>query len=246
MPSALCPLPYVMERSDMRIPLAREGYPFILASIFVIIIAWLVGLQIVSCFFLALTVFIVSFFRDPEREIPADPDSIVSPADGRIIIAEKHEGDNPPVPPFVKGGTLSNPPLKKGDTGGFIKISIFMNVFNVHVNRVPASGKVLGVFYNPGKFFSADKDKASLENEQNALLIEADNGKKFMVNQIAGLIARRIVCYVKEGDKIERGKRFGMIRFGSRLDVYLPVDCRINVKIGDKVKAGSSILAYWQ
>ncbi|HLA51603.1 MAG TPA: phosphatidylserine decarboxylase family protein [Thermodesulfobacteriota bacterium] len=210
----------------MRIPLAREGYPFILASIFVTITLCLAGLRAVSYLSGGLTIFIVSFFRDPEREIPSETDAIISPADGRIIIVDS---------------VFENRFMKQDA----IKISIFMNVFNVHVNRVPASGKVSGVFYNPGKFFSADKDKASLENEQNALLIEAKNGKRFVVNQIAGLIARRIVCYAKEGDKIERGKRFGMIRFGSRLDVYLPVDCRINVKVGDKVKAGSSILAYW-
>ncbi|HKZ46806.1 MAG TPA: phosphatidylserine decarboxylase family protein [Thermodesulfobacteriota bacterium] len=210
----------------MRIPLAREGYPFILASIFGTIILFLAGLKSVSYLSGGLAVFIISFFRDPEREIPSETDAIISPADGRIIIVDS---------------VFENRFMKQDA----IKISIFMNVFNVHVNRVPASGKVSGVFYNPGKFFSADKDKASLENEQNALLIEAKNGKRFVVNQIAGLIARRIVCYAKEGDKIERGKRFGMIRFGSRLDVYLPVDCRINVKVGDKVKAGSSILAYW-
>ncbi|MEK6599667.1 MAG: phosphatidylserine decarboxylase family protein [Deltaproteobacteria bacterium] len=210
----------------MRIPLAREGYPFILASIFGTIILFLAGFKSVSYLSGGLTIFIVSFFRDPERDIPSETDAIISPADGRIIIVDRVFEDR-----FMKQDA--------------IKISIFMNVFNVHVNRVPASGKVSGVFYNPGKFFSADKDKASLENEQNALLIEADNSKRFVVNQIAGLIARRIVCYAKEGDKIERGKRFGMIRFGSRIDVYLPVDCRINVKAGDKVKAGSSILAYW-
>jgi len=212
-----------------RIPLAREGYPFILASIFVIIITWVIGLRGVSYFSLGLAIFIISFFRDPERDIPSEEGSVVSPADGRIIkIEQERIGDRFKICPQEA-----------------IKISIFMNVFNVHVNRVPASGKVLGVFYNPGKFFSADKDKASLENEQNALLIEAKNGKRFVVNQIAGLIARRIVCYTKEGDTLEKGKRFGMIRFGSRLDVYLPVDCKINVSIGDKVKAGSSILAYW-
>jgi len=212
-----------------RIPLAREGYPFILASIFVIIITWVIGLRGVSYFSLGLAIFIISFFRDPERDIPSEEGSVVSPADGRIIkIEQERIGDRFKICPQEA-----------------IKISIFMNVFNVHVNRVPASGKVLGVFYNPGKFFSADKDKASLENEQNALLIEAKNGKRFVVNQIAGLIARRIVCYTKEGDTLEKGKRFGMIRFGSRLDVYLPVDCKINVKIGDKVKAGSAILAYW-
>lgn len=210
----------------MRIPLAREGYPFILASIFGTIILFLAGFKSVSYLSGGLTIFIVSFFRDPERDIPSETDAIISPADGRIIIVDRVFEDR-----FMKQDA--------------IKISIFMNVFNVHVNRVPASGKVSRVFYNPGKFFSADKDKASLENEQNALLIEADNSKRFVVNQIAGLIARRIVCYAKEGDKIERGKRFGMIRFGSRIDVYLPVDCRISVKVGDKVKAGSSILARW-
>lgn len=210
----------------MRIPLAREGYPFILASIFVTIIIWSLGLRGLSYISFGITIFIVSFFRDPERQIPSRDDSIVSPADGKIIIAQKVTEDR----------------IFKAEA---IKISIFMNVFNVHVNRVPASGKVLDVVYNPGKFFSADKDKASLENEQNALLIESGNGKKFVVNQIAGLIARRIVCYAKQGDLLEKGNRFGMIRFGSRLDVYLPVDCRINVRIGDKVSAGSSILAYW-
>jgi len=210
----------------MRIPLAREGYPFILASIFVTIVTWLAGLCVAGYIFLGITVFIVSFFRDPERDIPSGEDSIVSPADGKVIVVKR----------VTEGRIL------KAEA---IQISIFMNVFNVHVNRVPASGRVSEVFYNPGKFFSADKDKASLENEQNALLIEAENGKKFAVNQIAGLIARRIVCYAKKGDMIEKGKRFGMIRFGSRLDVYLPVDCRVNVKEGDRVLAGSSILAYW-
>ncbi|MBI5328719.1 MAG: phosphatidylserine decarboxylase family protein [Deltaproteobacteria bacterium] len=210
----------------MRIPLAREGYPFILASIFVTIICWVVGLRGLSYGFFGLAIFIISFFRDPERDIPSEEDSIVSPADGKIIIIDRIFEDR-----FLKKDT--------------VKISIFMNVFNVHVNRVPASGKVLDIFYNPGKFFSADKDKASLENEQNAVLIETNNGKRFVVNQIAGLIARRIVCYAKKGDMLEKGKRFGMIRFGSRLDVYLPVDCKINVKLGDKVKAGSTILAYW-
>jgi phosphatidylserine decarboxylase len=209
-----------------RIPLAREGYPFILASIFVTMVAWIVGLRGFSYLSFGLTIFIISFFRDPERDIPLGESSVVSPADGKIIIIDRIFEDR-----FLKKDT--------------VKISIFMNVFNVHVNRVPASGNVLDIFYNPGKFFSADKDKASLENEQNAVLIEANNGKRFVVNQIAGLIARRIVCYAKKGDMLEKGKRFGMIRFGSRLDVYLPVDCKINIKLGDKVKAGSSILAYW-
>lgn len=207
-----------------RIPIAREGYPFILASIFITIILWFV-FQPAAYILVLWTVFVVSFFRDPERRIPADENAIVSPADGKVIIVDRIFEDR-----FLKADA--------------VKVSIFMNVFNVHVNRIPFSGKVLGVFYNPGKFISANLDKASIENEQNAVLLETANSKRIVFNQIAGLIARRIVCYLKEGDTVEKGKRFGMIRFGSRLDVYLPVDCKINVKVGDKVKAGSSILGY--
>ncbi|HAG49871.1 MAG TPA: phosphatidylserine decarboxylase family protein [Deltaproteobacteria bacterium] len=207
-------------------PVAVEGLPFIVPLLILTAALWYFGAHYAAIFFLLLTAFVVWFFRNPERDIPSDENSIVSPADGKVIVIGRVFDDR-----FLKTDAL--------------KISIFMNVFNVHVNRIPTSGKVLGVFYNPGKFFSADKDKASLENEQNALLIEAKNGKKFVVNQIAGLIARRIVCYAKPGDSIEKGRRFGMIRFGSRLDVYLPTDCKIDVNVGDKVKAGSSILAHW-
>ncbi|MEK7851629.1 MAG: phosphatidylserine decarboxylase, partial [Deltaproteobacteria bacterium] len=123
-----------------------------------------------------------------------------------------------------------------------LKISIFMNVFKVHVNRAPYSGKVLDVIYNKGKFISANLDKASLDNEQNAVILDIGNGKRIMFVQIAGLIARRIVCYLKSGDFIEKGQRIGLIRFGSRVDVYLPVGSILNVKIGDKVRAGETIL----
>ncbi|MBI5286099.1 MAG: phosphatidylserine decarboxylase family protein [Deltaproteobacteria bacterium] len=225
----------------MRIPLAREGYPFILASIFGIIIAWLFGLKVTGAIFGAITIFIVSFFRDPERTIPSEEDAIVSPADGRVIVIDKCSGDNPLLPPGDRFKICPH----KGGMGGFVKISIFMNVFSVHVNRVPASGKVLNIFYNPGKFFPADKDKASLENEQNAILIEATNGSEFVVNQIAGLIARRIVCNLKEGGEVKKGERLGLIMFGSRVDVYIPVGCRVEVKVGDRVKGGSSLLGYW-
>ncbi|MEE9615280.1 MAG: phosphatidylserine decarboxylase family protein, partial [Thermodesulfobacteriota bacterium] len=165
-------------------------------------------------------------FRDPEREVPPGDDSIISPADGRVIKVEPASEDT----------------LLKGEA---TKISIFMNVFNVHVNRVPASGRVTAVAYHPGKFFSADLDKASEDNERNAILIETPGGKRFVTVQIAGLIARRIVCCLKEGVDVEKGKRFGMIRFGSRLDVYLPPEARVEVRVGDRVKAGSSILGYW-
>lgn len=209
-----------------RIPIAREGYPFILASLFCIIIVWFLGMKWLELFFVPLGIFVTQFFRDPEREVPADPNAIVAPADGRVIKVEKINDTR-----FL--GTEA------------LKISIFMNVFNVHVNRVPAPGKVVKIIYNPGKFFNASLDKASMENEQNALIMEGPGGRRFAFNQIAGLIARRIVCYAKEGDIFMKGVRFGMIRFGSRVDIFLPADCRPAVKIGDKTTAGSTIVGWW-
>ncbi|MFQ5465237.1 MAG: phosphatidylserine decarboxylase family protein [Thermodesulfobacteriota bacterium] len=209
----------------MRIPIASEGWPFIAGALVLTLLAWLVGTWLfVSS--LVLTVFVVSFFRDPERVIPADDAAIVSPADGRVIIVEKVFDDR----------ILNDEAMK---------ISIFMTVFNVHVNRVPASGRVVEIRYNPGKFLSANLDKASTENEQNAVVLETPSGKRLVFTQIAGLVARRIVCYAAEGGELVRGDRFGLIRFGSRLDVYLPIDCTVTVKVGDRVSAGSSTLALW-
>lgn len=210
----------------MRIPITREGWPFILVALISVAVVWALGFLWLEAFFIPLAIFVIQFFRDPERTIPADKNAIVSPADGKVIKVERGKDDR-----FLKTDVL--------------KICIFMNVFNVHVNRTPASGKVLKIIYNPGKFFNASLDKASMENEQNALILEGANGKKFAFNQIAGLVARRIVCYVKEGDGLIKGNRFGMIRFGSRVDVYLPADCKASVNVGDKVKAGSSILGHW-
>jgi phosphatidylserine decarboxylase len=209
----------------LRIPVAREGYPFILIALFCIIVVWLVGLKWLEFLFVPLGVFVVAFFRDPEREIPKDAGSITSPADGRVIKVELIKDEK-----FLKTDVL--------------RICIFMNVFNVHVNRAVASGKVVDVIYNPGKFFNASLDKASMHNEQNAVIME-DRGRRFAFNQIAGLIARRIVCYAKPGMSYEKGQRFGLIRFGSRVDVYLPAGCRPAVKVSEKVRAGSSILGYW-
>ncbi len=210
----------------MRIPIAREGYPFILAALSCILIVWFAGLSWLEGFFIPAAVFVIAFFRDPERIIPGDRGSIVSPADGKIIKVER----------LKEGRFHVKEPLR---------ISIFMNVFNVHVNRAPSSGKVVDIIYNKGKFFSANLDKAALENEQNALILESGAGKKFAFNQIAGLIARRIVCRARVGMNLAKGDRFGMIRFGSRVDVYLPSDCRVSVRVGDKVRAGASILGYW-
>lgn len=209
----------------MRIPIAREGYPFILIALFCIIVVWLAGLEWLEFLFVPLGIFVVAFFRDPERNIPGDAGSITSPADGKVIKVELIKDEK-----FLKADAL--------------RICIFMNVFNVHVNRAVASGKVVDVIYNPGKFFNASLDKASMHNEQNAVIME-EGGRRFAFNQIAGLIARRIVCYAKPGMRYEKGQRFGLIRFGSRVDVYLPAGCSPSVKVGEKVRAGSSILGYW-
>lgn len=167
--------------------------------------------------------FVCWFFRDPERQIPLGEDAIVSPADGRVIR----------ITPLPACDVMSDP---------CIRVSIFMNVFNVHVNRVPLSGVVEKATYHPGKFFNASLDKASEHNERNSLVIKTPSGALYGVVQIAGLIARRIVCRVKPGDTLERGHRYGMICFGSRLDVYLPPDTDIAVTIGQKVSAGASVV----
>jgi phosphatidylserine decarboxylase len=209
------------------IPIAREGYPFIAASLALTLAAYLVGYPWLWGPLLGVAAFVVAFFRDPERDVPGGDDSIVSPADGRVIKVER----------------LDDPRFLRGDA---LKISIFMNVFNVHVNRAPAAGGVVGIVYNPGAFFAANLDKASMENEQNAVVLETPSGARIAFNQIAGLIARRIVCRVKAGDALAKGQRFGLIRFGSRVDVFLPPGCREAVGVGDRVRAGSSIIGYWR
>jgi len=210
----------------MRIPVAREGAPFILASFFSAIIAFVAGAFLPGVFLILVTAFILAFFRDPERVIPQAPGAIVSPADGRVIKVER----------------VTDSRLLGGEV---MKISIFMSIFDVHVNRVPSSGRVESVSYNPGRFLVANRDKASLENEQNGLVVRTPGGRVYAFNQIAGLVARRIVCRVGPGDVLTRGDRFGMIRFGSRLDVYLPTECTPGVETGDRVRAGSSIIASW-
>ena len=206
-------------------PMAAGGVRFIIAAAFVTGVFALIGCTVLTLISLLATAFICWFFRDPDRLIPDEDKTVVSPADGKIIISEKVE----------------NSPL---DSGACLKVSIFMSVFNVHVNRLPCSGTVEKILYYPGKFFNASLDKASDQNEHNALFLETDNGQRICVIQIAGLVARRIICDIKVGEKGEQGQRFGMICFGSRLDVYLPLDTQIDVSCGDKVKAGTSILAH--
>ena len=207
----------------MRIPIANEGYMFILPLAVLTGACWALSWFWATGLFGGLFLFVTWFFRDPERSIPEDPKSIVSPGDGKVveIVPEK------------------DPLLEESYT----RISIFLNVFNVHVNRVPISGKIQATRYNPGKFLNAASHKASLDNEQSAILL--NNGHvTILVKQIAGLIARRIVCWAKEGDEYERGQRFGLIRFGSRVDIFVPEGTEIKVAVGDIVSGGSSIIGY--
>lgn len=209
--------------SHTAFPLAKAGYPFIFAAALTTFVLALLQLTLLSLVGLAATFFICYFFRDPDRVIPNSDGAVVSPADGKIILA----------------GPVDNSPFCEGRV---LKISIFMSVFNVHVNRIPYEGIIKTVSYHPGKFFSANLDKASRHNEHNAVGLETDQGKQIFFVQIAGLIARRIICKVGEGDKVVRGQRFGMICFGSRLDVYLPLDTNLKVRVGDRVQAGTSVL----
>ena len=173
---------------------------------------------------LVMTLFTVYFFRDPEKRGDFGAEDILSPADGKIIKVDVLENS-------------SNPLNEQA-----IKISIFMSVFNVHVNRIPINGQIEKISYNPGKFFSANLDKASDQNERNALCLVTENGKRIAFVQIAGLIARRIVCWIGDQDRVKAGQRFGLIRFGSRVDVYLPPGSRVLVGLSDRVSAGETIL----
>ncbi len=206
--------------------IATEGYPFIIFSLIITVFVAILGKNFwLMGFFALLTVFIVWFFRNPERYFQEEEKVIISPADGKVIKIENVE----------LNGTMS---------GKFRKISIFMNVFNVHVNRAPYQGTIETINYHEGKFISANLDKASLDNERNEVLIRTDDGRIIWTVQIAGLIARRIVCWVQSGMNIRKGERFGLICFGSRVDVYLPEDSKISVQLKDKVKSGQTILGY--
>ena len=207
------------------LPVAQPGFIFILIAILFTGMLFYFGWMVFAWVSFALTLFICWFFRDPDRAIPKDEKSLISPADGKVIVVEKQPGCE-----YL--------------TGPCIKISIFMNVFNVHVNRVPFDGVVQKIRYSPGKFINASFDKASVHNERNALIVKTSNGKDYAVVQIAGLIARRIVNCVTEKEKITKGDRYGMIRFGSRLDLYLPDDFEVSVHVGEKTKAGSTVIGY--
>lgn len=202
--------------------IAREGWPFLGAAFaLALVVTFFSGAWSIPLWIIAL--FILQFFRDPARTVPQQGNAVISPADGRIVVVEKAQD------PYANREAL--------------KISVFMNVFNVHSNRAPVDGTIERVQYFPGKFVNADLDKASIENERNALVIRAGNGETVTCVQVAGLIARRILCYVKAGDALNKGQRYGFIRFGSRVDVYLPVSATPKVTVGDKVSATETILA---
>ena len=202
--------------------LAREGYPFVAAGALLAILvhgfaggAWALPMWII-------TIFMLQFFRDPVRVIPPDSGVVVSPADGKVVTISK-----------------SKNPYSGVDA---ICIAIFLDIFSVHSTRIPVSGLVLERLYNQGKFLHAAVDKASEENERNALIIRTKDSQEVACVQIAGLIARRILCYVQEGDNVSLGQRYGFIRFGSRVELFLPVDYKVSIGVGDKVKGGSDVI----
>jgi len=208
-----------------RLPLAREGYPLIGGAAAVTVLLALFGWTIPAVIGLVLTAFVLNFFRDPDRTGPTDPRLILSPADGRVI----------------KIAAVRDERFLNGDA---TLVSIFMSPLNVHVNRIPMSGRITDIRYNPGKYFRAFADKASLDNEQNAVLMENDHGRLCFV-QIAGFLARRIVCYLQVGMSVERGQRYGMIMFGSRADIYLPPAAQVRVKIGERAYGGTTVIGEW-
>ncbi|ANN76942.1 phosphatidylserine decarboxylase [Bordetella flabilis] len=202
--------------------IAREGWPFLAGTVVVAILVTLWSPP-VSIIFWIIALFVLQFFRDPPRMAPDSAAAVLSPADGRVVAVE----------------TVRDPYADREA----LKISVFMNVFNVHSNRAPVDGQVTDVQYFPGKFFNAALDKASLENERNAMVLRTPGGHVVTAVQVAGLVAKRILCYARKDDALVRGQRYGFIRFGSRVDVYLPPAARPRVALGDKVSATSTVLA---
>jgi phosphatidylserine decarboxylase len=205
------------------IPFAKEGFPFIGAAASATLCAGWLGWTPVAAVAAGLTLFVAWFFRNPARVIPEGPGLVVAPGDGKIIaIEEEFE------PRYLKERSL--------------RITIFLNVFDVHINRIPCEGVVEDVQYQPGLFLVASKPEATVKNEQNALMIKTVSGVKVLCVQVAGLIARRIVCWVSPKERAKLGERFGLIRFGSRMDTFLPIGTKLRVAVGDRVKGGATIL----
>ena len=211
-----------MNNIDQHPIIAREGWFYLGLSILATILAYIFLGGVIAFLCTIIAVFVLQFFRDPHRAIPDGENLLVSPADGKVIFA----------------GQVEDPYLQRQA----FKVSVFMNVFSVHSNRAPVAGTVKNVDYHAGSFVNAALDKASEDNERNAIVLEDEKGRQIVSVQVAGLVARRILCYVKSGDKLDRGQRYGFIRFGSRVDLYLPLDFSLNVALGDNVSSGSTIL----
>ena len=205
--------------------IAKEGWGFVALSVSLAVIVTGLGAELAAIPLWIIAVFVVQFFRDPPRTGPSDPQAIAAPADGRVVYV------GPERDPVTNEIAL--------------KISVFMNVFNVHSNRAPVAGQVKHVQYFPGRFLNAALGKASLQNERNLIVLVVPEGRRLTCVQVAGLVARRILCYVEEGDQLGRGARYGFIRFGSRVDLFLPEGSRSEVAVGDKVSAHRSVLAQW-
>jgi phosphatidylserine decarboxylase len=203
--------------------IAREGWPFVAIALIVAAALTVAGWYAVAILAWLVALFIVQFFRDPPRAVPSQPNAVLAPADGRVVKVDRARD------PYLERDALL--------------VSVFMNVFNVHSNRSPVDGEVVGTWYHAGKFINAALDKASLDNERSALHLRTPGGTDITCVQVAGLIARRILNYAQRGDRLARGERYGFIRFGSRVDVYLPLDARPKVAVGDKVYATTTVIA---
>jgi len=207
-------------------PMHPEGRRFVAIAAVIAVILFFIW-EPLGWIGTGITVWVYYFFRDPERATPTRPDIMVSPADGLVSLLE------PAIPPAELG--LGAEPM--------LRVSVFMSVFNCHVNRLPTAGRVETVAYHPGKFFNASLDKASTDNERNGLTVALPDGRRYGVVQIAGLVARRILCWTEPGQELGRGERFGLIRFGSRLDIYLPEGATPLVRIGQTMVAGETVIA---
>src|SRR5713226_6825459 len=215
-----------MPRAEMRgsTPgsMVKEGYYFGVPPLVLGGVSYLLHWYVAAAVLVCLALFVFSFFRDPERVIPAEPGAVVSPGDGRVVVVAEEENAGRPGK----------------------RVSIFLAVWNVHVNRAPAAGTITKMEYRPGKFLAAMRERASLENEQNVFTLSTDAGE-IVFKQIAGLIARRVIAWKKAGEKVARGERIGLVRFGSRVDLWVPKEAEILVSVGENVKGGSSVLARW-
>lgn len=205
------------------VPFAKEGIPFIAVPAGVTLLTGWLGWPIVACVGAVATLFCAWFFRNPARIVPQGPKLVVAPGDGKVIAVEEEF-----EPRYLKERS--------------IRLTIFLNVFDVHINRVPCDGVIEDVQYQPGLFLVASKPEATLRNEQNAMMIKTHEGMKVLCVQVAGLIARRIVCWISPRDRAIRGERYGLIRFGSRMDTFLPMGTKLRVVVGERVKGGETIL----